>query len=128
VIETTGVRCPSCGARNTSGAGWCSLCFADLAARATPEPAAPEPVGSFEPGQPGQPGQPELRPEGQDEAVRRADEMLAELAARERPSSRWAGAAGMVASPGARVALMLVGTVLLTGLGFGALAALGALL
>ncbi|MFZ5869356.1 MAG: hypothetical protein ACOYXW_02310, partial [Actinomycetota bacterium] len=114
------VRCPSCGARSTPGADWCTLCFADL----RPEPAVEQDRPEFL----------DRREEGEERSSEApspppvVDAMLAELAARERPTSRLAGLMGAMSSTGARVAVMLVGTLVVTAAGFGLMAALGSLL
>ena len=56
------------------------------------------------------------------------DALLAELAVREAPPSRLSGVSGALSGPGARVAVMLGGTVLVTGGAFGLMAAAGSLL
>ena len=56
------------------------------------------------------------------------DAMLAELAVGEAPASRLGGVSGALSGPGARVAVMLGGTVLVTGGAFGLMAAAGSLL
>lgn len=57
-----------------------------------------------------------------------AERLLAELAAAERGPAPAPRLSALVATPGARVAVMLLGTVLVSALGFGLLALLGSLL
>ncbi|MFP5336432.1 MAG: hypothetical protein ACLGIV_14085 [Actinomycetes bacterium] len=129
------VRCPSCGARNLTGASWCSLCFVPFGAQAPPvtdevpadlprrrgrraaTPAADEvPAGEVPAGEVPQPAAPAV------------DALLAELAVHERQPSRLAGVSGLLSSPGARVVVMLLGTVVVTAGGFGLMAVIGSLL
>jgi hypothetical protein len=134
---STGVRCGACGARNSGGAAWCSLCFSALAVPAAPEPGpvaepAAEPeadvAGVLVPD--GAPSVPRHAAEPAEEQLDEAEvtAMLAQLSAAERPAPRWSAVSGLVGSPGARVAVMLAGTVVVAAAGFGLLAALGALL
>lgn len=116
------VRCGVCGARNAASVVWCSLCFASLVESPAPERVAmPEDRGE-EQGDAGD-GPADGEP---DDA--RVDAMLAELAVREAPVSRLSGVSGALSGPGARVAVMLGGTVLVTGGAFGLMAAAGSLL
>lgn len=134
---SAGVRCGACGARNSGGAAWCSLCFSALAEPADPqpEPVAAPPADVAEPEAPD--GAPSAPPHAAEPAEEPLDEpldeaevtaMLAQLSAAERPAPRWSALSGLVGSPGARVAVMLAGTVVVAAAGFGLLAALGSLL
>lgn len=133
---SAGVRCPGCGARNNGDAAWCSLCFTALS---EPEPAGAEPAGAEPAGAEPAPavvatpdGAPARARHAAEPAEEQLDEaevtaMLAQLTAAERPRSRWSALSGLVASPGARVAVMLAGTVVVAAAGFGLLTAVGAL-
>lgn len=115
------VRCPSCGARNLAGASWCSLCFVPIG-RTEPAPA--------EVASPAEPGAADVTDGGPGEQPEppAVDVLLAELAVHERRPSRLDGVSELVSSSGARVVVMLLGTVLVTAAGFGLMAAIGSLL
>lgn len=127
-----GTRCPTCGARVTSLAPWCSLCFTDLA----PGPQAPAPVppvpaaaaAESAADRPGSAADDELVPTAADEpdADQVADTLLAELAATSGTTgpARWQ----LLSTTGGRVGVMLVGSALVTGLGFALLTLVGVLL
>jgi hypothetical protein len=120
---TADVRCPSCGARNVSAAAWCSLCFAAMNGSAGPAPAERAPADPQAAGRQDEP--PTQDGAEHDPGV---DSLLAELAARERPTSRLSALGPLLSSPGARVTVMFAGAVLVAALGFGLMAALGSLL
>lgn len=105
-------RCPQCAARNAATAQWCTQCYAPLGGGAS-DVAAPAPVTVPVTDQPGTPD---------------AERLLAELAAAERRPSPSPRLSALVATPGSRVAVMLVGTVLVSAVGFGLLALVGSVL
>ena len=113
------LRCRACGARNAPGAVWCSLCFRAMAeaADAVELPAAAD-------------RSEDDRREDHDrrEGGADVDALLAELAVREAPPSRFGGLSNALSSPGARVAVMLGGTAVVSGGAFGLMAAAGSLL
>lgn len=120
--ETTPeLRCRTCGARNAAGAVWCSLCFLSLVEESGPAEASDDDD---------RPDLRDRREEGEDlaDGEPHVDAMLAELAVREAPASRLSGVSSALSGPGARVAVMLGGTVLVTGGAFGLMAAAGSLL
>lgn len=137
-----GPRCPTCGARVTSVASWCSLCFADLRpdAPASAEVAAPATTTADAPGTTSgasaevdapatttaDVGDADAPEGGAADVERVADQLLAELAVTSGTSVR--PRFSVLATTTGRVVAMLVGTVAATALGFGLLALGGALL
>src|SRR5680860_258201 len=105
-----GARCSACGARVTSAATWCSLCFTDL---------TPTPVASAEVAAPATTSADAAAATDTAEAERLAEQMLAELAATGPPARR---PPSFLSGTGARSVAMLVGTVVVAALGFGLLA------
>ncbi len=108
-------RCRACGARLTSGAPWCSLCFTPVTAPAPEAPPQPDDVTH------------ESAHAPVDEQTHQvADELMARLAAERPAPSRLAGLAP--SSGLARAGISVVGVVLVTGLAFGLMALLGSFL
>jgi hypothetical protein len=130
---SAGLRCPGCGARNAGDAAWCSLCFTALSEPAEAESAEVEPEPAVEVVVATPDGGPARARHAAEPAEEQLDEaevtaMLAQLSAAERPRSRWSALSGAVGSPGARVAVMLAGTVVVAAAGFALLTAVGSLL
>jgi cobalamin biosynthesis Mg chelatase CobN len=138
-------RCPSCGASVPVGAAWCSLCFADL--RPAPEPpAAPDPTPEVSAPDSAAEGSPPVDRSTRADADADADAapgagtatgtsgepgpsldaMLAELAAAE--TARTPAVLGRFSSRGTRVAVMIVGVLVLSLVLVGVIWVLGVLL
>lgn len=113
-------RCPRCGAACTADAGWCPLCFADLQpprSRAVPDPQPPRSSA------PGPSASAPVTTPPPDAA--QVDAMLAALSVETRAPS--GDLVSRLRTPGARVAVMALGTVLMAVVGFLLLTLLGAL-
>ena len=116
-VRPRGIRCPTCGARVTSAATWCSLCFTDLTA--PPAPASAEVVSPATTGADASGGVSAA------EAERLAEQMLAELAASAPPTQL---TPAFLSGTGSRTVAIVVGAVVMAALAFGLLALGGALL
>ncbi len=134
------VRCPRCAAAARPGSDWCTLCYADLRARAA-EPVGPAGVAPTAQAEAGaEPPPAAARGRGKHaratppaeaapaptDVEQLADQLLAELAAGE-AGNPFGRAAGLVDSTGKRVAVMIGGAVAAMTVLFLVLAALGAL-
>jgi hypothetical protein len=138
--ETGEQRCPACGALRPPAVAWCTQCYARFdtpdasgsgsgrgaGADGTPGteavPAAPE-LG------PAHPVRDDARPAADPAEVEaRAQELLARLSAEGGGGGRVRSLSGRVQGRGPKIGLVVVGTLVLTGLLFGAMAVLGALL
>jgi len=111
-----GARCSACGARVTSAATWCSLCFTDL---------TPTPVASAEVAAPATTRADAGAATDTAEAERLAEQMLAELAASAPPTQL---TPAFLSGTGGRTVATVLGVVAMAALGFGLLALGGALL
>jgi hypothetical protein len=134
------LRCPDCGAARTASAGWCLQCyrsFADEGRRVPPPPAGDpgdeppvgpataEPVDGLGPVA----HRPVVGAPLDDDAQALADRMLADLSAHEAGTSgRLGTAGGRLQGRGAKLGVVLGGTLGLTVVLFGLMALLGALL
>jgi len=130
-----GTRCPTCGARVTSVASWCSLCFADLhpaplaSASPSPDAASASPLPDAASAGPVVPGPDRADADFAAEIVdgeRVADQLLAELAVSSGTPGH--GRFTLLSTATGRVVATFVGTVAATALGFALLALGGALL
>lgn len=142
-------RCPECGALRPPAVTWCTQCYArfdvpqalvqEQSSDATGAPAAEdapaagdaEDAGIGEPGlgpsAPLRPGA-SATPVAPEEVEARAQELLARLADEGAGDARVRSWSGRVQGTGPKAVAMLVGTLVLTAVLFGAMAVLGALL
>lgn len=120
-VSLARTRCPHCSAAVAEHAQWCSLCYADLRPRRVGEGAVGERPGPGEAPVPHRPApRDELPPGEQLLPDQQVEVLLAGLAAQSRVS-----VPGVLARPGARVALMVGGTVVAMALAFALLTVLG---
>jgi hypothetical protein len=106
---STGVRCRICGARNTSGGTWCSLCLSPILGRADLDRA-----GALPRDDPGD------SPLGDDTKVLDPPELF------DHQEREWLRRT--VRSTGARVGVMVGGAILTTGVGFAVMSLVGSVL
>lgn len=136
-------RCPECDALRPPAVTWCTQCYArfDVPQAAVPHALPPQAAVPEQPSRGSTTGEPDLGPSAPpraaasvapvapEEVEARAQELLARLAGEggagdERVRS-WSG---LVQGTGPKAVAMVVGTLVLTGLLFAAMAVLGSLL
>ncbi len=129
-----GPRCPECGALRPPAVTWCTQCYARFdVPRAAVQERSSDAAGAgvvepdLGPSAPLRAGA-SAAPVAPEEVEARAQELLARLAREGAGDERVRSWSGLVQGTGQKTVAMVVGTLVLTGLLFGAMALLGALL